>query len=121
MYNGSSSYHNPITFGEMKEYSIDGWIKYPAWEVMWCPSCETTNNSWYFRINVAISHYVPAYIFDLLSRLRGKRGKLVRTIPYSYTFFLSLNITVFCYSSYNAVNIYILKIFFTGEYLRPRF
>lgn len=80
MYNGSSSNHNPITFGEMKEYSIDGWIKYPAWEVMWCPSCETTNNSWYFRINVAISHYVPAYIFDLLSRLRGKRGKLVRTI-----------------------------------------
>ena len=78
VYNSTTGYNNPITIGQLRAYSIDAVIQYPPKEMMMCPSGECTNKDWYFRVNVMLTHYLPAYFLDLFSRLTGKRGNMVR-------------------------------------------
>ncbi|XP_046643602.1 putative fatty acyl-CoA reductase CG5065 [Daphnia pulicaria] len=78
VYTSSTSYHNPITIHQMRSFSEEAVIKYPPKEIMWCPSGECTNRDWYFRINVFLTHYLPAYLLDFTSQLFGKRAKMVK-------------------------------------------
>jgi fatty acyl-CoA reductase len=64
----------------MRSFSEEAVIKYPPKEIMWCPSGECTNRDWYFRINVFLTHYLPAYLLDFTSQLFGKRAKMVPRI-----------------------------------------
>lgn len=45
--------------------------------MMWCPNGECTNRDWYFRLNVFITHYLPAYVLDMINHMTGKRAKMV--------------------------------------------
>lgn len=98
IYTSSTSYHNPLTIDQLKSYSVDAITKYPPKEMMWCPDGECTKSDWYFRINVLFTHYLPAYLLDVVNQLTGKRAKMVviGLIAVSVCDNVTLNNQLFC-------------------------
>lgn len=77
VYNSSTSYDNPITFGEFEAYSLHAWRKYPTKDMVWYPTSNCTNKNWYYQLSVILWHMFPAFIFDCYARMRGKKANRV--------------------------------------------
>ncbi|XP_029665011.1 putative fatty acyl-CoA reductase CG5065 isoform X2 [Formica exsecta] len=78
IYNCTSSALHPITwskFGHLtKKYVIESPSKY----VMWYPGFTFRTNKFIHAIMVIMLHFLPAFIVDLVSRVRGYKPKMVR-------------------------------------------
>jgi len=78
VYNCSSGFHNPLTWGRIEKDGFKSLINYPMSDVMWYPGGNFTSNLTKHKIEVVLYHYVPAYIIDFLARLSGRPAMLVR-------------------------------------------
>lgn len=77
VYNCSSGTVNPITWGELKQYAMQAWMKYPTEGMMWYPSASYDLNPFVFKTKVWLYHYIPAYLYDLVGRAFRKKPMLV--------------------------------------------
>ena len=78
VYNCSSGFHNPLTWGRIEKDGFKSLIYYPMSDVMWYPGGGFTSNLTQHKIEVVLYHYVPAYIIDFLARLCGRPAMLVK-------------------------------------------
>lgn len=78
VYNCSSGCQNPVTWGEIRTHSMAAWAKYPTSGLLWYPACNYNINPVIHKLQVAVMHYFPAYLYDTMARLLGKKPMLVR-------------------------------------------
>ncbi|KAI9556292.1 hypothetical protein GHT06_018866 [Daphnia sinensis] len=69
---------NPITWGHMRRWTIQSWLKYPTKDMMWYPGVYYTTNDVSLKINRILFHDLPAHLMDLFLKLTGKPTKWVR-------------------------------------------
>ncbi|KAI9564151.1 hypothetical protein GHT06_007889 [Daphnia sinensis] len=78
VYFSSTSYDNPITFGQFETFTTFAWRKYPTKDMLWYPTSEITNKNWYYQLNVMLYHIMPAVLVDCYARFMGQRANRVR-------------------------------------------
>lgn len=77
VYNCSTGQQNPLTWSMFRKIGFNVWMQNPTVEMLWYPNCSFTMNDKVFKIDQAVSHYLPAYALDLVARMTGKRVKWV--------------------------------------------
>jgi len=78
IYNSTTGHHNPMTWGRFKARGYECILKNPSSDAMWYPSTTVHLNPTLHKLDAFFYHTIPAYLFDLMSRLAGKRPKMVR-------------------------------------------
>lgn len=78
VYNCSSGSQNPVTWGEFKTHAMTAWNKFPTDGMLWYPDVSFTVNPVIFSAQVWCYHYFPAYVYDCIARLVGKKPMMVR-------------------------------------------
>jgi len=78
VYNCSTGTLNPVTWQQFNDYGLVAWEKYPTKDLMWYPTTVYSTKPLVSKIEMALCHYFPAYIFDTAARLCGQRPFLVR-------------------------------------------
>lgn len=56
-------------------------LKNPMSNVLWYPGGSFKSNLTLHKIDVVLSHYLPAYFIDFICRLSGKRPIMVNIDP----------------------------------------
>lgn len=77
VYSCTTGHRNPLTWGGLKRFTVDSWLKYPTKDMMWYPSAFYTINDVWFKANQALFHTIPAHLFDMFYTLTGKRSRWV--------------------------------------------
>ena len=77
VYNCTTGSLNPITWQQFSEYGLAAWKKYPTKGLMWYPTTSFSTHSLVYKTEVALYHYLPAYIIDSVLRICGQRPFLV--------------------------------------------
>lgn len=67
-----------MTWRMFRDLGYPHWMKYPPLEMMWYPTARFAPNRIVHKIDQAFSHYLPAYMLDFISRMRGQRARWVR-------------------------------------------
>ncbi|XP_046651724.1 putative fatty acyl-CoA reductase CG5065 isoform X2 [Daphnia pulicaria] len=78
VYTCTTGHQNPLTWGMLKHWVMQSWLKFPTKEMMWYPSVHLTINDLSLKIRQTLFHYLPAYLLDLFMLATGKRPKWVR-------------------------------------------
>lgn len=78
MYNCSTGSLNPLTWKDFERVSLHHVRELPSKEMMWYPSIVLTPNWLAFQIELVLYHYLPAYFFDTIASLCGKKPFLVK-------------------------------------------
>lgn len=79
VYNCSTGSQNPVTWREIRSHSMSSWTKFPTTGMLWYPVCNLSINPLIHNIQVCLMHYFPAYLYDTIARLVGKKPMLVTT------------------------------------------
>ena len=66
-----------MTWGRFKARGYECILKNPSSDAMWYPSTTVHLNPTLHKLDAFFYHTIPAYLFDLMSRLAGKRPKMV--------------------------------------------
>ena len=77
VYNCSTGSLNPITWQQFNEFGLAGWEKYPTKGLLWYPSIRASTHPLLHRVEVALYHFFPGYLFDTILRLIGKKPLMV--------------------------------------------
>ena len=77
VYNCSTGDHNPLTWRRFNEYADIAWRECPPKEMLWYPTFTCEGNYYKHKIMAFFYHYVPAYIIDTLTRIVGKKPRIV--------------------------------------------
>lgn len=64
---------NPIRWRDIENFGQEFIKKHPFNEVIWYPGGSFKNNRLFHSIAFFTSHLIPAYIFDLVARLSGRK------------------------------------------------
>ncbi|XP_046464442.1 putative fatty acyl-CoA reductase CG5065 [Daphnia pulex] len=78
VYTCTTGHRNPLTWGMLKHWTVEFWLKFPPKEMLWYPSVHCTMNDLSLKITQILFHYLPAYVMDLFMLATGKRTKWVR-------------------------------------------
>lgn len=78
VYGCSTGHKNPFTWSWVRKTALELWEKYPTVEMMWYPSGYYATSDVSYTIFKFLYHQLPAYIFDLVHMLCGKRRRWVR-------------------------------------------
>ncbi|XP_057371715.1 putative fatty acyl-CoA reductase CG5065 [Daphnia carinata] len=90
VYSCTTGHRNPLTWGGLRRFALDSWLKYPTKDMMWYPSASYTINDIWFKANQALFHTIPAHLFDMFYTLTGKRTRWVRMYAKAALAFSSL-------------------------------
>ncbi|EFX77194.1 hypothetical protein DAPPUDRAFT_54548 [Daphnia pulex] len=77
VYNCVTGSHNPVTWGQFNQYGIAAWKRFPTKDMAWYPSINYHTHEIPFKIEKALFHYFPAYFFDFVARIIGKKPIMV--------------------------------------------
>jgi len=77
VYNCSTGDHNPLTWRRFNEYADVAWRTCPPKDMLWYPTFHCEGNYYKHKISAFFYHYVPAYIIDTLTRIMGKKPRVV--------------------------------------------
>ncbi|XP_057376134.1 putative fatty acyl-CoA reductase CG5065 [Daphnia carinata] len=78
VYACTTGHLNPLTWGHVKRWTIESWLKFPTKDMMWYPNVRYTTNDISLKINQTMLHDFPAYLMDFYMKATGKRTKWVR-------------------------------------------
>ncbi|XP_029677784.1 putative fatty acyl-CoA reductase CG5065 [Formica exsecta] len=78
IYNCTSSALHPITWRKFGHLTKKHAIESPSKHVMWYPGFTFRTNKFSHAIMVIMLHFLPAFIVDLVSRVRGYKPKMVK-------------------------------------------
>ncbi|KAI9553796.1 ABC protein [Daphnia sinensis] len=78
VYSCTTGHLNPLTWGLLRRWSIESWLKFPTKDMMWYPGVCYTTNDFLFKISQTLLHDLPAYLMDLFMKATGKRTKWVQ-------------------------------------------
>ncbi|XP_046651738.1 putative fatty acyl-CoA reductase CG5065 isoform X2 [Daphnia pulicaria] len=78
VYSCTTVHRNPLTWGTLKHWVLQSWLKFPTKDMLWYPSVHYITNNLSLKINQTLFHYLPAYLMDLFMLATGKRAKWVR-------------------------------------------
>ena len=68
---------NPLTWDQFRRKSFDIGRKYPIKDILWYPSVSVRNNKFLNQMDICLYHYLPAYVIDTVTRIRGQRPRMV--------------------------------------------
>lgn len=77
VYNCVTGSHNPVTWRMFNQYGMAGWKEYPTKDMAWYPSINYHTRQIPYKLEQAIYHYLPAYFFDFVARVIGKKPIMV--------------------------------------------
>jgi fatty acyl-CoA reductase len=77
VYTCTTGHRNPLTWGMIKHWTLESWLKFPTKDMLWYPSAHHTTNDLSLKINQTLFHHLPAYLMDLFMLATGKRTKWV--------------------------------------------
>jgi len=78
VYHCSSGSLNPIKWEDFSRYGTCAAEKFPMkTEIMWYPNASLRSNRFSFKFEVALYHYLPAFVIDTVSVLCWKKPFLV--------------------------------------------
>jgi len=78
IYNCCTGHMNPLTWDQFRRKSFDIGRKYPIKDILWYPSVSVKNNKYLNQMDICLYHYLPAYVIDTVTRIRGQRPRMVR-------------------------------------------
>ncbi|KAJ8668111.1 hypothetical protein QAD02_009774 [Eretmocerus hayati] len=78
VYNCTSSSFNPIKWGEMGDLTHKYAIESPSKYVMWYPHLTYRSNQFCHKVAVAILHFFPAFVVDMILRFRGSKPQMIK-------------------------------------------
>jgi len=78
IYNCTTGHHNPMTWKKFQDHGYEAVLKYPSVDAMWYPDTSVRLNLTVHQIEAFMYHTVPAFVLDMLARLRGNRPKMLR-------------------------------------------
>jgi fatty acyl-CoA reductase len=77
VYNCVTGSHNPVTWGTFNQFGIAAWKRFPTKDMAWYPGINYHTHAIPFKIELALYHYLPAYFFDFVARIIGKKPIMV--------------------------------------------
>ncbi|XP_011495398.1 PREDICTED: putative fatty acyl-CoA reductase CG5065 [Ceratosolen solmsi marchali] len=77
VYNCTSGSINPIKWGEIGELTRKYAIESPSKYVMWYPHVTYRSSQIFHKVAIAILHFLPAFVIDLILRFRGSKPKMI--------------------------------------------
>lgn len=77
VFNCASGSLNPLKWKDFRRYAMNACDNYPVKEVLWRPGCNYRLNTFVFKAEVYLYHYLPAHILDVLARISGRKPFLV--------------------------------------------
>jgi len=77
VYSCTTGHRNPLTWGMLKLWAMQSWLKFPTKDMLWYPSAHYTINDLALKISQTLFHFLPAYLMDLSMLVMGKRAKWV--------------------------------------------
>lgn len=90
VYSCTTGHRNPLTWGGLKRWTLQSWMKYPATDMMWYPSALYTINDFWYKTTETFFHTIPAYLFDFFYSVTGKRARWVKMYAKATIAFSSL-------------------------------
>jgi len=78
IYNVTSGFQNPLTWGNVEEWGLQSILKYPFDKIIWYPGCTFKKNAVYDRLCRYAFHYVPALIMDSILTIMRKPRYMIR-------------------------------------------
>ncbi|XP_014670154.1 PREDICTED: fatty acyl-CoA reductase 1-like [Priapulus caudatus] len=78
VFNCTSGRTNPVSWGEIETMIVKSVTKNPIDKVFRVPSARFTASPLWYRLVVIFDHYLPAYIFDLVTKFIGGKPILMR-------------------------------------------
>jgi fatty acyl-CoA reductase len=100
---------NPVTWGEYNVLFTDACRKYPLVSALRYPKVAGTMSPWYYKINHALNHVLPAHCLDLMTRLTGGKPilvKVVNRLEYAMDTIKHFIINEWYFASQNLVNLH---------------
>ena len=77
VYNCATGSLNPLTWRSFNQYGMAAWKRYPTREMAWYPSLIFRTGSLQYKIEVSLYHYLPAFFFDTIARILGRKPFMV--------------------------------------------
>ncbi|XP_058800857.1 putative fatty acyl-CoA reductase CG5065 isoform X2 [Phymastichus coffea] len=78
VYNCTSGSFNPVKWGQMGDLTRKYAIESPTKYVMWYPHVTYRSSQLLHKLAVAILHFLPAFVIDLILRCRGSKPKMIK-------------------------------------------
>nr|QGV11515.1 FAR3 [Tetrastichus brontispae] len=78
VYNCTSGSFNPVRWGQMGDLTRKYAIESPTKYVMWYPHVTYRSSQLLHKVAVAILHFLPAFVIDLILRCRGSKPKMIK-------------------------------------------
>jgi fatty acyl-CoA reductase len=78
IYNCCTGQQKPITWDQFVNLSIDNMRKHPLEGVLWYPTGKLRMNRPLNELHAFFTHFIPAYVLDILARIAGKKPIMVK-------------------------------------------
>ncbi|XP_031784422.1 fatty acyl-CoA reductase 1 [Nasonia vitripennis] len=78
VYNCTSGGFNPVKWGEIGDMTRKYAIESPTKYVMWYPHVTYRSSQFFHKIAVAILHFLPAFVIDIILRFRGSKPQMIK-------------------------------------------
>ncbi|XP_066593728.1 putative fatty acyl-CoA reductase CG5065 isoform X2 [Prorops nasuta] len=78
VYNCTSSTYNPVRWREWGQLTQKHAVESPSKYVMWYPGFTFRTNKFIHKLVVALFHFLPAFIIDLILRFQGGKPKMFK-------------------------------------------
>lgn len=78
VYNCTSGQINPLTYKQLLDKNIEFWRRNPSKYIMMNPNCCYHTNRLIHTLYEIVLHFMPAFIFDLVLKAKGKKPIMLK-------------------------------------------